>query len=60
MYSLNAPYGEAHLQSVGVTASEQHGQQESVKDFSAELGMAVIHMVFTNFTPTSSVCLLVK
>lgn len=49
MYSLNAPYGETHLQSVGVTASEQQVQQESVKDFSAELGMAVIHMV----SPTS-------
>lgn len=49
MYSLNAPYGEAHLRSVGVTASEQHVQQGSLKVFSAVLGMAVIHMV----SPTS-------
>lgn len=58
MYSLNAPYGETHLRSVGVTASEQHVRRESVKVFSAELGMAVIHMVSP--TPTSSVCLFVK
>ncbi|ROJ78881.1 hypothetical protein DPX16_15406 [Anabarilius grahami] len=36
MYSLNAPHGETHLRSIGVTASEQHVRRESVKVFSAE------------------------
>ncbi|KAF4102152.1 hypothetical protein G5714_016952 [Onychostoma macrolepis] len=55
MYSLNALYGEAYLRSVGVTASEQHVQQESVKDFSAELvSFLWILELASNSGPSSS------